>query len=321
MKAILINDDKSLSMREIADPVIKPDEILIQVRACGVNRADLLQREGNYPSPPGCPEWMGLEVSGTVAKLGEEAAQKSGFQIGDRVCALMGGGGYAEYAAVRYDMALPLPKNFDFVQGACIPEVYSTAFLNLYHEASLQKGETMLVFAGGSGVGIAAAQIGKAFGANVIATVRSDEKAQAIRKFGADIIVNTRKTSLDEVFSAHAVNVVLDCVGGEQLGTYFTRMARRGRWIMIATLGGTTAQIDLRALLSGGFCLKGSTLRSRTPEFKAQILAEVREKLYPYFESGEILPEVYAVFPAAEAEQAQAVLYANQNIGKVVLTF
>lgn len=321
MKAVFINKDKSLSLREVPNPIPGDDEILIKVHAAGVNRADLLQREGNYPSPPGCPEWMGLEVAGTVEALGAEAAKKSGFAPGARVCALMGGGGYAEYAAVKYDMALPLPENFDFIQGACIPEVYSTAYLNLFHEAQLQPGETLLVFAGASGVGIAATQIAKAHGATVIATVRSDEKAEIIKKFGADVIINTRKTSIDEIFSAYPINVVLDCVGGAQLGTAFTKMARRGRWIMIATLGGTEATIDLRALLSGGHMLKGSTLRSRTPAFKAQILSEVKRRLYPAFESGAVAPEIHAVYPAEKAEQAQDVLYANKNIGKVVLTF
>lgn len=319
MRAVLINDDKSLSLREVPDPVIKDDELLIKVMASGVNRADLLQREGNYPSPAGCPEWMGLEISGTVVKIGPGAAKNSSFKIGDRVCALMGGG-YADLAAVRYDMALPLPENFDFAQGACIPEVYCTAYLNLFHEAALQPGETLLVFAGASGVGIAATQIAKAMGAKVIATVRSDEKAGQIRKFGADVIVNTKKTDITKVFEEYPVNVVLDCVAGEQLGTCFTKMARRGRWIMIATLSGTSATIDLRALLAGGFCLKGSTLRSRTPEFKAQILTEVREKLYPYFESGAVKPEIYATFPFEQPEDAQSVLYANKNIGKVILT-
>lgn len=320
MRAVLINDDKSLSLREVPDPVIKDDELLIKVMASGVNRADLLQREGNYPSPAGCPEWMGLEISGTVEKMGAAAAEKSGFKLGDRVCALMGGGGYADFAAVRYDMVLPLPENFDFTQGACIPEVYCTAYLNLFHEAALQKGETLLVFAGASGVGIAATQIAKAMGAKVIVTVRSDEKAEEIRKFGADVIVNTKKTDIEKVFADHPVNVVLDCVAGEQLGKCFTKMARRGRWIMIATLSGTSATIDLRALLAGGFCLKGSTLRSRTPEFKAQILSEVREKLYPYFESEAVKPEIYATFPFEQPEKAQSVLYANKNIGKVILT-
>ena len=320
MRAVLINDDKSLSLREVPDPVLKEDEILIKVAASGVNRADLLQREGTYPSPEGCPEWMGLEIAGTVEKIGKIAAENSKFQIGDRVCALMGGGGYADYAAVKYDMALPLPESFDFVQGACIPEVYCTAYLNLCHEAALQKGETLLVFAGASGVGIAATQIAKAMGAKVIATVRSDEKAEQIRKFGADVIVNTKTTDIARVFEEHPVNVVLDCVAGEQLGTCFTKMARRGRWIMIATLSGKRATIDLGALLSGGFCLKGSTLRSRTPAFKAQILTEVREKLYPYFENGAIQPEIYATFPFEQPEEAQSVLYANKTIGKVILT-
>ena len=321
MKAVLIKSDKSLSYEFVPDPEVKADDILIKVKAAGVNRADLLQREGKYPSPAGCPEWMGLEVAGTVEKMGETAKMQSSLKIGDSVCALLGGGGYAEYVSTRYDMVLPLPEGFDFEHGACIPEVYSTAYLNLFHEAGLKSGETLVVFAGGSGVGIAATQIAKAFGAKVISTVRSDAKAKTISKYGADIIINTEKTSLDEVFSSNNVNVVLDCVGGSQLGNYFTRMARYGRWIMIATLGGTVSQIDLAALLSGGFCLKGSTLRSRTPQFKAALLKELQRDLYPYFESGKIKPDIYASFPIHEAAEAHEILYKNKNIGKVVLTF
>lgn len=320
MRSIQIGRNRALFVQQTANPVMKEDELLIRVHAAGVNRADLLQREGTYPSPQGCPPWMGLEISGTVEKMGEKAKEKSAFHVGDRVCALLGGGGYAEYAAVKWDMVLPLPSNFDFVQGACIPEAYSTAYLNLVHEASLQKGETLLVFAAASGVGIAATQVAKAMGATVIAAVRSEEKAKQIQKIGADRIVNTSQVKIEDLMSTCPVDVVLDCVGGEQLGRCFTRMARGGRWILIATLGGKNASIDLGALLSGGFCLKGSTLRSRTPAFKASVLARVRECLYLYFESGEIQPIVYRTFPFEKAEEAHEVLYANRNIGKVVLT-
>ena len=319
MKAMLIGENQELILSEVENPVLKPEEVLVEIYAAGMNRADLLQRAGNYPSPPGCPPWMGLEISGVIREVGPEAAEKSHWKVGDKVCALLGGGGYAEYVAVKYDMLLPIPAGFSMEEAACIPEVYATAYLNLMEEAKLQKDETILIHAGGSGVGIAATQIAKAHGSRVIATVRSDEKAKIIEKFGADRIVNTKITDERTVFEEETVNVVLDCVGGTMLGECFSRLAKYGRWIMIATLGGVSTTLDLRQLLTGNTRLIGSTLRSRTPEKKAEVLRKMTEEIYPYFEKGAFRPEIYCVFPFENAEEAQQVMQNNQNIGKLVL--
>jgi NADPH2:quinone reductase len=262
---------------------------------------------------------MGLEVAGVIVAVGERVSSLSEWKIGDRVCALLGGGGYAEYVAVKYDMLMPVPASFSMEEAACIPEVYATAYLNLMEEAKLKPEETLLIHAGGSGVGIAATQIAKAHGSRVIATVRSDEKAKAIEKFGADRIVNTRAVDERSVFEEESINVVLDCVGGTMLGECFSRLAKYGRWVMIATLGGVETTLDLRQLLTGNTRLIGSTLRSRTPEKKAEVLKDLVKTIYPYFESGAFRPEIYQVFPFEEAEQAQAVMQQNQNIGKLVL--
>ena len=211
MKAMLTDENKNLVWTDVENPVLKDDEILIKTSAFALNRADLLQRSGDYPSPPGCPEWMGLEISGVIEKMGAIAEEKSDFKIGDKVCALLGGGGYSEYSAVRYDMVLPIPTGFSMVEAAAIPEVYSTAYLNLFIEGNLKKNETYLVFAGASGVGIASTQIAKAYGAKVIATVRSDEKKEELKKFGADIIVNTKKEDIEKIFSENEKLMKTSC--------------------------------------------------------------------------------------------------------------
>ena len=318
MHAILIAEDRSLSWSEVPDPVLKADEILIDVRAAALNRADLLQRAGQYPPPPGWPDWMGLEVAGTVAAVGPGAGGR--WQVGDEVCALLGGGGYAEQVAVPVGLVLPMPKGFSFVQAAALPEVFATAQVNLVWEADLQPGETILIHAGASGLGLAAIQIAKALGAKVVTTVSTPVKAAAAREAGADIVVNRHSDDLDAVLDANPVNVALDCVGGAQLGRHLEKMARGGRWILVATLGGTTAEIALRSVLKGGLRLIGSTLRSRPPEAKARLLAELEAKLWPQFESGQMRPVIHETLPIEQATDAHGILERSENIGKVVLT-
>ncbi len=320
MKAMLTDENKNLLWTDVEDPVIKDDEVLVKTHAFALNRADLMQRNGEYPSPPGCPQWMGLEIAGEIVKMGSLAKEKSDFKVGDKVCALLGGGGYSEYSAVKYDMLLPIPNGFSYVEAAAIPEVYATAYLNLFIEGNLQKNETYLVFAGASGVGIASTQIAKAYGAKVITTVRSNDKKEALKKFGADIIINSKEESLEKIFSENEVNLVIDCVGGKDMGKYFSLMARNGRWINIATLGGDITQIDLRNLFKMGHRLIGSTLRSRTPEMKAYILSELKKNVFPYFENGTFKPEIYEVFDVSKTEEAHKLMADNKNIGKIVVT-
>lgn len=212
-----------------------------------------------------------------------------------------------------------MPSELSYIDGACLPEVYSTAYLNLFGEGKLQKGETVLVFAGASGIGIAVTQIAKAFGAKVIATVRSDEKAEAIRDVGADLIVNTKKTDIVSVFEENGVDLVIDCVGGEKMGACFSRMNRFGRWIMIAALGGKDSTVDLAEVYKKRLRLIGSTLRSRSDEEKHEILTHIQEEILPYIVQGKFKPKLYAVLPLSDADGAHKIVETNQNIGKVIL--
>ncbi len=325
MKAILINDDRSLRWDEVPNPVVKPEEVLVEIHAAALNRADLMQREGDYPPPPGCPEWMGLEISGVIVEIGEAAKKKSNYKIGDPVCALLGGGGYAEYAAVKYDMLMPVPKNCTMVEAAAIPEAFATAYLNLFMEGHLKPGNTFLMNAGASGLASVMIPMAKAFGARVITTVLSDPIAESIQHLNADIIVNTTKEDIVEVLKqqlaqGHGVDVAIDCLGGEVMGKCIHYLTHGARWIMIAALAGTKTEIDLKNIYVRNVRIVGSTLRSRTPEVKAQILKNLVEEVFPKIESGEVKPTIHAVLPITEAEAAHDILYRGKNVGKVVLT-
>lgn len=325
MKAILVNEDKSLRWADVTEPVLKEDEVLIEIHASAINRADLMQREGDYPPPAGCPEWMGLEVSGVVAEMGALAKKKSSFKIGDRVCALLGGGGYAEYVAVRYDMLMPVPQSCTMIEAAAIPEAFATAYLNLFIEGNIKSGDTLLVTAGASGLASVIIPMAKAFGIRVITTVRSDEKAKKIASLGADVIVNTQKESLanalkSELERGGGVDVAIDCVGGAQVGECVHYLKHGARWIIIASLSGTKTEIDLKNVYVRNVRIIGSTLRSRASELKAKILSLLVKEVFPKIESGEIKPTIYKSLPITEAEEAQELLYKSENVGKVVLT-
>ena len=325
MKAILVNDDRSLRWDDVPNPVLGAEDCLVKIEAAALNRADLMQREGDYPPPPGCPEWMGLEIAGTIVEVGEEAMRKSNWKVGDKVCALLGGGGYAEYVNVKYDMLMPVPKNCTMIEAAALPEAFATAYLNLFIEGKIKEGDTLLVTGGNSGLASVMIRMAKAFGIRVITTVRSDEKKEAIADLGADVIVNTKKEDLVEVLKqqleeGHPVDVAIDCVGGEIVGKCVHYLKHGARWIMIASLSGFHTEIDLKNIYVRNVRLIGSTLRSRAPEMKAQILAELVRDIWPKVESGEIKPTIHSVFPIQEAEAAQDILYKGQNVGKVVLT-
>lgn len=315
MYAMKVDDAQAMHWTEVPDPVPKGGEVLLKIRAAALNRADLLQRAGKYPPPPGWPEWMGLEVAGVVLS----APAGSRWKAGDEVCALLGGGGYAEKIAVPEGMVLPVPAGLSMAEAASLPEVFATAYLNLFLEAHMREGETVFVQAGASGLGLAAIQLAKAFGAKVMTSVGSPEKAEAVRRIGADWVLERRRDDPAAAFEAHPVDIALDCVGGEVLGNCIERLAPGGRWILISTLGGEFARISLRPILKRGIRLIGSTLRSRPTEMKARILHELEEKVWPKFASKEIHPVIHAVLPVARAEEAHAILQRNGNIGKVVL--
>lgn len=324
MKAIIVNSDKSLSWSEVPDPIIKADEALVKIEAAALNRADLMQREGDYPPPAGCPEWMGLEISGEIVEIGNEAKEKSAWKLGDKVCALLGGGGYAEYVSVKYDMLMPVPKNCTMVEAAAIPEAFATAYLNLFIEGKIEEGDTLLMHAGASGLASVVIPMAKAFGIRVITSVSTDKKAEMIKPLNADVVINkSREKTADvlkkELENGHGVSVAIDCLGGEHMGECLPYLKHGARWIMIAALAGTKTEIDLKNIYVRNVRIIGSTLRSRAPEVKAQILAELVKNVFPKIEQGLIKPAIYKVFPIEQAEEAQAVLQRNENIGKVVL--
>lgn len=325
MKAMLVDENKNLVWSEVADPQIKADEVLVKIYAAALNRADLLQRQGKYPSPAGCPEWMGLEIAGEIIEIGSEAAINSDWKIGDRVCALLGGGGYAQYVAVKYDMLMPIPKGLSMVEAAALPEAYATSYLNLFIEGHLEAGQTAFIPAGASGLASVAIPMAKAFGARVITSVLSDEIAEKIKPLGADIIINSTTQDVagileQEEKGGYPVNVSMDCLCGETLGKSLPFMARGGYWIVISTLAGIETKVLLRPLLTKGLHLVGSMLRNRTPRFKAYILSELVKNVWPKIESGEIKPFIYKVFPIEQAEDAHGILERGENVGKVVLT-
>ena len=325
MKAILVNKDKSLRWDNVPDPILGNDDCLIKIEAAALNRADLMQREGDYPPPPGCPEWMGLEIAGTIVEIADGAKEKSNLKIGDKVCALLGGGGYAEYANVKYDMLMPIPKNCTMIEAAAMPEAFATAYLNLFIEGGAKTGDTLLITGGNSGLASVTIRMAKAFGLRVITTVRNAAKADAIRELGADVIVDTSKESLVDVLKAqldegHGVDIAIDCLGDDVMGKCLNYLNRGARWIMIAALAGQKTEINLKNIYVRNVRIIGSTLRSRAPEMKAQILADLVQKVWPKVENGEVKPTIYKVLPITEAEAAQDILYKGQNVGKVVLT-
>ena len=325
MKAILVNDDRSLRWDNVPDPVCGAEDCMVKIEAAALNRADLMQREGDYPPPPGCPDWMGLEIAGTITEVGAEAANKSGWKVGDKVCALLGGGGYAEYVNVKYDMLMPVPENCSMIEAAAIPEAFATAYLNLFIEGKIQPGNTLLMNAGASGLASVIIPMAKAFGIRVITTVLTDEIAASISHLNADRVVVTTKEDIslvlkEELEAGHGVDVAIDCLGGEIMGKCIHYLTHGARWIMIAALAGQFTQIDLKNIYVRNVRIVGSTLRSRTPQMKAQILAELVEKVWPKVATGEVKPTIYKVLPIQETEAAHDILYKGQNVGKVVLT-
>ncbi|MBE7022973.1 MAG: NAD(P)H-quinone oxidoreductase [Ruminococcaceae bacterium] len=322
MKAILVNEDKSLRWDEVLNPVLAEDEVLIKVEYAALNRADLMQREGDYPPPDGCPEWMGLEVSGEIVEMTEGAKAKSNYKIGDKVCALLGGGGYAEFVSVKYDMCMPVPKNCTMAEAAAIPEAFATAYLKLFIEGHAKAGDTLLMQAGASGLASVIIPMAKAFGLRVITTVISDPKD--IQHLGADLVVDTREQNLPEILKkeeaeGRAVDIAIDCLGGQNLGDCLPYVKYGCRWIVIAALAGANTTIDLKNIYKKNIRIVGSTLRSRTPKMKAEILSKLVSEVWEKVANGEIKPTVYKVLPITEAEEAHDILYRGENIGKVVL--
>jgi putative PIG3 family NAD(P)H quinone oxidoreductase len=322
MKAILVGKDKELTWSDVPDPNVGNDEVLIKIHAVALNRADLMQRAGDYPPPVGCPEWMGLEVAGVIVGVGENA--KPHRKIGDRVCALLGGGGYAEFVSVHYGMTMPIPEGITDIEAAAIPEAFATAYLNLFIEGQAKAGETLLMNAGASGLASVVIPMAKTFGLRVITTVLTDEIAHSIGHLKVDRVVVTTHEDIVEVMkeekvAGHGVNLAIDCLGGAIVAKCVPEMERDGRWIMIATLAGDISPIDLKTLYKNAGRIIGNTLRARSLQVKTEILAALVRDVWPHVVSGKVRPTIYKVLPIQEAEKAHAILQRGENIGKVVL--
>ena len=326
MKAIEITSYGApdvLRLAERPDPVAVAGEALIRVAASGVNRPDVLQRKGMYPVPPGASDLPGLEVAGTLVGGDEQALADAGLKLGDRVCALVAGGGYAQLCIAPVGQCLPAPANLSDIEAASLPETFFTVWSNVFDRGHLQPGESLLVQGGSSGIGVTAIQLGKAANAKVIVTVGSDAKAAACIALGADHAINYNTHDFaDEVkriTEGRGANVILDMVAGDYVARELTCLADDGRLVFIAVQGGTKAQIDAGAVLRRRLTITGSTLRPRSIPFKTAIARALREKAWPWLESGKVKPVIHQVFPAEQAAQAHALMETNQHIGKLVL--
>jgi putative PIG3 family NAD(P)H quinone oxidoreductase len=304
---------EALRWTEVPDPAPAAGEVLIEVAAAGVNRADALQRQGNYPSPKDAPPYLGLEVSGRVRAVGEGV---HGWHAGQEVCALLGGGGYAQLVAVAAGQVLPVPKGVDLVDAAGLPEVAATVFSNVVDLARLKPGETLLVHGGGSGIGTFAVQLGKALGAEVVATARA-AKRERLLGLGADRVIDYKAADFAKEVRA---DVVLDIMGGSYLKQNVDVLKTGGRLVVIGMQGGRRGELDLGQLLAKRALVAGTTLRARPAAEKAAIVRGVREEIWPLLDEGMIRPVIDRRFPIAEAAEAHRVLESNEHFGKLVLT-
>ena len=324
MRAVTISEPGGpdvLTLTEVDDVRPGAGEVLLDVAASAVNRADVMQRMGHYPPPPGAPAWPGLECSGTVAEVGEGA---KGWAVGDRVCALLSGGGYAEQVVVAAGQLLPVPDGVDLVDAAGLPEVACTVWSNVFMTANLQPGETLLVHGGSSGIGTMAIQLARAVGARVAVTAGTAYKLEACRDLGAEILVNYREQDFVEVLGdatkGRGADVILDNIGAKYLARNVSALAVNGRLVIIGLQGGVKAELDINVLLRKNAAVISTSLRGRPPAEKSAIVAAVREHVWPLIESGTVKPVVHRTFPLARAADAHRELEASNNIGKVLLT-
>jgi len=324
MKAITIptpGDADALVLNEVPTPDITADEVLVTVAAAGVNRADLMQRQGFYPPPPGASEYPGMEVSGTISALGSDV---TGWHVGDEVCALLSGGGYAEQAAVPATQLLPVPDRVSLVDAAALPEVVCTVWSNVFMTANLQPGQTILIHGGSSGIGTMAIQLARAIGARVAVTAGSAYKLEACRALGAEILINYREQDFVEALAAatqgNGADVILDNMGAKYLARNVSALAVNGRLVIIGLQGGVKAELDINALLRKCAAVIATSLRGRPVAEKTAIVAAVREHVWPLIESGAVKPVVHRTFPLARASDAHRELEASTHIGKILLT-
>ncbi len=314
-----------LRLAERPMPVPGAGEALVRVSASGVNRPDVLQRKGYYAPPPGASDIPGLELAGVIESGDADALARAGLQLGQRVCALVAGGAYAQWCVVPVAQCLPIPGSLSDVEAASLPETFFTVWSNVFDRGGLQSGETLLVQGGGSGIGVTAIQLARAFGATVIVTAGSDEKCAVCLSLGAQHAINYRSQDFGaevlRITEGRGVDVVLDMVAGDYVAREVACMAEDGRLVIIAVQGGTGAQFDAGLVLRRRLVITGSTLRARPVAFKATIADSLRSKVWPLFASGKVAPVVHSTFPAAQAAQAHALMESNQHAGKIVLTW
>jgi NADPH2:quinone reductase len=306
-------------------PEVGAGEVLIRVAASGVNRPDVLQRTGNYPVPPGASDIPGLEVAGEIISGDAGAMAAAGFKIGDRVCALVAGGGYAELCVAPVGQCLPVPTGLSDVEAASLPETFFTVWSNVFERASLQKGETLLIQGGSSGIGVTAIQIAKSMGATVLVTAGSDEKCAACVALGADHAINYKTSDFaleaKRLTNGQGVDVILDMVAGSYVAREVECLAEDGRLVIIALQGGVKAEFNAGLVLRKRLSITGSTLRPRSLAFKTAIAAALKEKVWPLIANGSIKPVIHSTFAAADAAKAHVLMESNQHVGKIVLTW
>ena len=324
MTAIKISEPggpEVLVPKVIPIPKPKKGEVLVKTAAAGVNRPDIMQRKGNYPPPRGASEIPGLEISGTIVKISDDVRF---WKVGDKVCALVTGGGYAEYCTAPALQCLPIPENLSMEEAAALPETFFTVWDNVFTRGKLEPKETILIHGGSSGIGTTAVQLAFKFGANVIITAGSDEKCKASKKLGASAAINYRKTDfLEEVkkiTNQKGVDVILDIVGGDYVTRNLRALSKGGRLIQIAVQGGSKAEIPVHLIMTKQLTVTGSTLRPRSVEEKALIKEQLHDKAWPLIESGEVKPLIYERFPLKQASNAHALMDSSAHIGKIVLT-
>ncbi|NLA51333.1 MAG: NAD(P)H-quinone oxidoreductase [Alcaligenaceae bacterium] len=325
MKAIEINGaggPEVLQVVEREKPELKAGEVLLRVRAAGINRPDVAQREGNYPPPPNASDLPGLEVAGEIV---EGDLSGTNYQIGDTVCALTPGGGYAEYVAVQASHCLPIPKGLSMVEAAGLPETYFTVWVNVFDRVGLSEGETLLVHGGASGIGTSAIQIAKAMGHTVYATAGSDERVRAIEALGCDKGINYKTqdfvAEIKGLTNKRGVDVILDMVAGDYVSKNIRCLAEDGRLSMIAIMGGRMGELDAASIVFKRLTVTGSSLRPRSDEYKAKIARALEENVWPLLESGAIKPVIHAVFDYSEIKKAHEMMDAGEQIGKIIITF
>ena len=314
-----------LRLGERPVPVAGAGEVLISVSASGINRPDVLQRTGNYPVPPGASDIPGLEVAGTIVSGDAQAMAAAGLKVGDRVCALVAGGGYAEFCVAPVGQCLPVPQGLSDIEAASLPETFFTVWSNVFERGALKSGESVLIQGGSSGIGVTAIQMAKAMGATVFVTAGSDEKCQACLGLGADHAINYKSADfageIRRITGGKGVNVILDMVAGSYVAREVESLAEDGRLVIIAVQGGIKAEINAGLVLRKRLSISGSTLRPRSLEFKTAIASALRAKVWPLIASGVIKPVIHSTFAAADAAQAHALMESNQHVGKIVLTW